>query len=75
MVKALEAKKTPDRVEQLPGLFRQICSDLALAENRAYGIKISERLNALVIRGYQFIYRGVGSGLHSTVQFFIIDLP
>jgi len=75
MVKALEARQTPEGIEKLPGLFRQVCSDLALAENRAYGIKISERLNALVIRGYQFIYRGVGSGLHSTLQFFLATFP
>lgn len=75
MLAALEAKQTPDRIERLPGLFRQVCSDLALAESRAYGLKISERLNDLVIRGYRFIYRGVGSGLHSVLTFFLSTFP
>ncbi|MGI9243786.1 MAG: stage II sporulation protein M [Verrucomicrobiales bacterium] len=75
LVKSLEAKQTPEDIHKLPGLFRQICSDLALAESRSYGLKISERLNDLVIRGYRFIYRGVGSGLHSALNFFISTFP
>ena len=75
MVQELEQKRRPENVHRLPGLFRQICTDLALAENRAYGLGLSERLNDLVIRGYRFIYRGVGSGLHSMVQFFVYTFP
>jgi len=75
MVEALEAKRTPEDAHRLPGLFRQICADLALAENRAYGLRISERLNELVIRGYRFVYRGAGSGFHSALRFFLVTFP
>ncbi|MBL48121.1 MAG: hypothetical protein CMP28_04110 [Roseibacillus sp.] len=43
--------------ERLPGLFRQACSDLSLAEHRVYGKSLTERLNSLVIRGYNLIYK------------------
>lgn len=51
---------------KLPALFRQACADLALAEHRHYGKALTDRLNALVIRGYNAIYqpaRPVGEGI------------
>ena len=47
----------PENPEALPHLFRQTCSDLALAEHRVYGKGLTDRLNALVIRGYNVIYK------------------
>jgi hypothetical protein len=44
----------------MPRRFRELCADLALAESRMYGARITERLNALVIRGYEVIYRRRG---------------
>ena len=37
---------------QMPRRFRELCVDLSLAESRMYGARITERLKALVIRGY-----------------------
>ena len=71
----MERKQKPQNVRRLPALFRQICTDLALCENRAYGLGLTERLNDLVIRGYRFVYRGAGSGVYSFLQFFISTFP
>jgi uncharacterized membrane protein SpoIIM required for sporulation len=40
-----------------PALFRQLCGDLSLAQYRMYGLKLCERLNRLVIRGYRHLGR------------------
>jgi uncharacterized membrane protein SpoIIM required for sporulation len=42
---------------RLPGLFRQICGDLSLAQYRMYGLALCERINQLVIRGYRHLHR------------------
>jgi len=75
MVESLERGHTPENLQRMPGLFRQVCADLSLSENRSYGLKLSERLNDLVIRGYGYIYRGVGSGVHTALRFFLVGFP
>jgi len=45
------------RLVELPRRFREMCLDLSIAEARMYGTRITERLNALVIRGYGLLYR------------------
>lgn len=59
MLQQLEHRRgpRPSDPERLPGLFRQACSDLSLAEHRVYGKGLPERLNSLVIRGYNLIYK------------------
>jgi len=49
---------TEEDASKLPGLFRQACSDLSLAQYRMYGLSLCERINKLVIRGYQDIQQG-----------------
>src|SRR6202158_3747018 len=43
-----------------PELFRQVCHELALARSRRYGTAIETRLNRLVLRAHQQLYRGTG---------------
>jgi uncharacterized membrane protein SpoIIM required for sporulation/uncharacterized RDD family membrane protein YckC len=43
-----------------PELFRQVCHQLALARSRRYGTAIETRLNRLVLRGHQQLYRRTG---------------
>ncbi|MEM0897095.1 MAG: stage II sporulation protein M [Verrucomicrobiota bacterium] len=59
MLGQMEDRKLPPPKEpdKLPSLFRQVCSDLALAEHRVYGRNLTDRLNEIVIRGYNLIYR------------------
>lgn len=54
---ALERKKTPDTVGELPELYRQACHHLALARHRRYGADLEQRLNRLALRGHQQLYR------------------
>jgi uncharacterized membrane protein SpoIIM required for sporulation/uncharacterized RDD family membrane protein YckC len=43
-----------------PDLFRQVCHELALVRSRRYGTAIEARLNRLVLRGHQQLYRRTG---------------
>ena len=57
IVSLMEKGGRGPEAEQLPRLFREVSLDLSLAESRMYGARITERLNELVIRGYELIYR------------------
>jgi len=74
---AAAAKRNPDdpRVNELPRRFREMCLDLSLAENRMYGARITERLNALVIRGYERLYRARRGGLERFARFVTAGFP
>lgn len=52
-----ENRAGPDDVARLPSQFRQTCGDLSLAQHRMYGLALCERLNRLVIRGYEHLNR------------------
>ena len=54
---AAEAGRADPRVVEVPRRFREACSDLALAQARIYRLPLIERLNRLVIRCQQFVYR------------------
>ncbi len=57
LVALMEKGKAGVEAEKLPRLFRELSLDLSLAESRMYGSRVTERLNELVIRGYELIYR------------------
>lgn len=65
LLRAAEAppsKRPPDaRLERLPGLFRELCADLALAQHRMYGERLCSRLNAMVIRARNVLSRSDGT--------------
>ncbi len=63
------------RVTELPRRFREICLDLSLAEARMYGGLLIERLNALVIRGYERLYRTRRGGMERFVRFLTTGFP
>lgn len=73
----LEVRKgaKPANLEKLPTLFRQTCSDLSLADHRVYGTKLTDRLNALVIRGYNAIYKPARPLAEGMMQFFGQTFP
>ncbi len=62
-------------VTAVPGLFRQVCADLALAQYRMYGLKLCDRLNDLVIRTYKLLYRGGQGSLTRALEFFWTGFP
>jgi uncharacterized membrane protein SpoIIM required for sporulation len=66
--------KDPDAGE-MPRRFRELCVDLALAESRMYGTRITDRLNGLVIRGYELIYQTRRGGWQKTGEFVTAGFP
>jgi uncharacterized membrane protein SpoIIM required for sporulation len=66
--------KAPD-TEQLPRRFRELCHDLSLSESRMYSSRITERLNQLVIRGYEVIYRTRRGDWGNVIVFITVGFP
>jgi uncharacterized membrane protein SpoIIM required for sporulation len=75
MVERLESSGVVPEVRQMPQRFRELCLDLSLAESRMYGAHVTERLNALVIRGHKLIYRQRRAGWSCVLAFVTGDFP
>jgi uncharacterized membrane protein SpoIIM required for sporulation len=69
-----KGKRTKDAGE-LPRLFREVSLDLSLAESRMYGTRVTERLNELVIRGYELIYRTRRGTWAEVLAFVAVKFP
>ena len=55
-------------LEEMPALYRQVCSDYGLALKRRYTTGLAGRLHTLVLRGHHLIYQQRGQGcLHFLV--------
>lgn len=75
LVERLEKRGVVADAGQMPRRFRELCVDLSLAESRMYGARITERLNTLVIRGYELIYRTRRGGWAHAVAFVTAEFP
>ncbi|BCU79844.1 stage II sporulation protein M [Luteolibacter sp. LG18] len=75
LVDAMERGQEIGGVERLPQRFRELCLDHSLVQARMYGIRLGERLNALVIRGYKLIYRSRRHGWESVVRMAAVTFP
>lgn len=75
LVDSVERGKPIEGVEKLPQRFRELCGDYSLAQSRMYGVRLAERLNALVIRGYKLIYRTRRTGWETAVRMAVVDFP
>jgi uncharacterized membrane protein SpoIIM required for sporulation len=75
LVNRLEKKVDSPEAAEFPRRFRELCVDLSLAESRMYGGRITERLNHLVIRGYEILYRTRRSGWRNLGRFVMEDFP
>ncbi|NWK53986.1 stage II sporulation protein M [Verrucomicrobiaceae bacterium N1E253] len=62
-------------VSTIPSMFREVCTDLALARHRMYGMPMNERLNDLVIRGHKMIHRRAGGTWERVLKFVVADFP
>lgn len=72
----LEKRGSQDEdVARLPKMFRQVCTDLALARHRMYGVMMNERLNGLVIRGHKQVQRRAGGTWEKVFRFIAVDFP
>ncbi|MEO0018611.1 MAG: hypothetical protein RLZZ522_1894, partial [Verrucomicrobiota bacterium] len=75
LVGELERGQPGAEAGSLPRRFRELCVDLSLAEFRMYGERLTGRLNGLVIRGYELLYRKRRSGREQAVWFLAVGLP
>jgi uncharacterized membrane protein SpoIIM required for sporulation len=75
LVSLMEKGKAGPDAEKLPRLFRELSLDLSLAESRMYGGRVTERLNELVIRGYELIYRTRRGSWENVVTFVAVKFP
>jgi uncharacterized membrane protein SpoIIM required for sporulation len=75
LVSLMEQGKAGAEAEKLPRLFRELSLDLSLAESRMYGAHVTERLNELVIRGYELIYRTRRGSWENVVAFVAVKFP
>ena len=71
----VEKKRESIDVAQVPTMFREICTDLALARHRMYGMPMNEKLNSLVIRGHKMINRRAGGTWEVLFRFIVVDFP
>lgn len=71
----IESGKAGGEAEELPRRFRELSADLALAESRMYGMRVTERLNGLVIRGYEVIYQVRRGSWERVVHFLTVGFP
>lgn len=62
-------------VDELPELYRQVCHHLALVRHRLYGADLEQRLNSLVLRGHQQLYRSRAIDLGEAAEFIGSGFP
>jgi uncharacterized membrane protein SpoIIM required for sporulation len=60
---------------QFPQLYRQVCQHLALARDRHYTPHLIDRLNRLVLRGHQQLYRTQSRSIAKFIHFIGVDFP
>lgn len=74
-----QSSKKPDNPHpadfDFPHIYRQVCHDLALARSRMYSQSLINRLNDLVMRGHQKLYRRRPLLLRQIGVFFSRDFP
>lgn len=75
LVGRLEKRLDHPEARSFPRRFHELCVDLSLAESRMYGARVTERLNALVIRGYEVIYRTKRHGWRNAARFVVETFP
>ncbi|EDN68431.1 integral membrane protein [Beggiatoa sp. PS] len=69
--KAVEGKE----IAQFPQRYRQVCQHLALAQDRHYTPHLIERLNSLVLRGHQHLYRTPSRIMAKMINVIRVDFP
>jgi len=61
--------------EQLPAAYRRLCQQLALARRRGYSPVLTARLQALMQRGHNLLYRTPAPRWQRVAEFLLADFP
>ena len=64
-----------EALSDFPHRYRQLCQQLALARDRSYSPDLVRRLNRLVLRGHQHLYRARPGSLDRVLRFLAVDFP
>jgi len=62
-------------VARFPLLYRRVCRDLAVAQQREFDAHLIDRLNGLALRGHQVLYRPARGVWAGVVSFFAGSFP
>ena len=63
------------RDEDMPLAYRRLCQQLALARRRGYGPQLQARLQALMQRGHDVLYRTPPTRMNAVLRFFASSFP
>src|SRR5688572_25813956 len=61
--------------EDIPARYRRLCQQLALARRRGYSPVVTARLQALMQRGHNLLYRTPPPRWQRAVEFLLADFP
>ena len=80
LLKELESSRRRARpkgawLQEFSGLYREVCSDLALTRHRRYGRGLEARLNDLALRGHHQLYRRSPKLGHRVWEFVAFRFP
>jgi uncharacterized membrane protein SpoIIM required for sporulation len=74
--KALSERNTGEiGDEDIPARYRRLCQQLALARKRGYSPVVTGRLQALMQRGHNLMYRTPAPRWQRAVEFLLADFP
>lgn len=71
----VEQAKPLEDMGELPATFRQVCHDLSVAQHRMIPQRLTQKLNALAIRGYRVLERHRAGGWEAFVRLFVVEFP
>ena len=75
IVGEIEKRRESPDAARVPGMLRQVCGDLALTQQRMYGRRLSDRLNALVIAAYGLMRRASARSGERALKFVTVTFP
>lgn len=75
IVGEIEKRRESPDAARVPALLRQVCGDLSLSQQRMYGRRLSDRLNALVISAYGLMRRASARSGERALKFILITFP
>ena len=71
----LEKARALDEAAVLPSLYRQLCADIALAQHRMYGARLTVELNERLIRARQVLENPDERGGRGFARLILRDFP
>jgi len=73
----LRAARSGDglRDDEVPSRYRRLCQQLALARRRGYSPQVTARLQALMQRGHNVLYRAPPPPWRRALRFLLADFP